>query len=188
MTASQQTLTSPEAKGQVGDLATFDFLATPTTSYLLMHQGASGPQGDIRRKTVSATFSIEKAAGVTFYFDLTDNPCSTPASTRFFFQTSNSDGFSYTHHYWWSNPKSAILDAVQGTVTISAVVEGARWSDYNGQSGSDPAAAAGFDAAAADVTYLGLSFGGGCFFANGVGVRGGMATFHLWPSQCSSRR
>jgi hypothetical protein len=29
---------------------------------------------------------------------------------------------------------------------------------------------AAFAAAVADVQYIGLSFGGGCFFANGVGV------------------
>ena len=42
----------------------------------------------------------------------------------------------------------------------------ASWSDQAGQLGSDTAA---FAAAVADVQQVGLSFGGGCFFSNGVG-------------------
>src|SRR5260370_5016820 len=176
--ASQRTLTSAEARGQGSDLATFDFLDPPTTSYLLTHQGASGLPGDISGRTVTATFSIEKSAGATFFYDTNNNPCGTPSSARLFFQTSKSGGFDETH-FWWSNPESAVLDAATGEVTISAVVEGAAWSDFNGHFGSDPQFSVGFEAAAANATYLGLSYGGGCFFANGVGVQGGSATFHL---------
>jgi hypothetical protein len=38
---------------------------------------------------------------------------------------------------------------------------------------------AAFNAAAANPDLVGLSFGGGCFFENGVGVTGGTATFKL---------
>jgi hypothetical protein len=126
---------------------------------------------------VSATFSIDKSAGATFFYDTTDNPCGTPSSTRLFFETSNAGGFDETH-YWWSNPTAALLDTATGQVTITATVNGQNWSDFFGHFGLGPFAD-GFEAAASNATGIGLSYGGGCFFANGVGVQNGSATFHL---------
>jgi len=179
LAASGQSLTSPVAQGQGSDLATFDFLSTPTTSYLLTTQGSQkgSTLGDIRNETVTATFSIEKSAGATFFYDTTNNPCGTPPSVRLFFQTSNAGGFDETH-YWWSNPVAMQLDAVSGTATIANPVSGALWSDFFGHFGTG-AYADGFDAAASNATAIGLSYGGGCFFANGVGIQNGAATFHL---------
>ena len=174
---SGRALMSPVAPGQGTDVATFDFLSTPTTSYVLRGQGDSTLVGDIRGKAVSATFSIEKSTGAAFFYDTTNNPCGTPPSVRLFFQTSNAGGFDETH-FWWSNPIAAQLDAAAGNVTISTTVAGSNWSDFFGHFGNDPAHP-GFDTAAANATYIGLSFGGGCFFANGVGVQNGTATFHL---------
>ena len=54
----------------------------------------------------------------------------------------------------------------------------ANWSDYNGHFGSDPAYTAAFQQAVKNVTSIGLSFGGGCFFENGVASYGG--SFTLW--------
>src|SRR5712692_4190021 len=107
---SGRALTSPEATGQGADLATFDFLSTPTTSYLMTHQGPSGLLGDIRARTVSATFSIDKTAGATFFYDTTGNPCGTPANMRLFFQTSNAGGFDETHFWWSEGSRDAQLD------------------------------------------------------------------------------
>lgn len=175
---SGRTLTSPVAPGQGSDLATFDFLNTPTTSYLLRNQGDSTLVGDIRGKTVSAMFAIDKSAGATFFYDTSaGNTCGGPANTRLFFQTSNAGGFDETH-FWWSNPVSMTLDTVIGRVTISTMVSGQNWSDFFGHFGNDPAHP-GFDDAASNATYIGLSYGGGCFFANGVGIQNGSATFHL---------
>lgn len=47
---------------------------------------------------------------------------------------------------------------------------GGEWSDYFGHFGNNPAYAAAFAAAVKDVQMIGLSFGGGCFFENGVGI------------------
>jgi hypothetical protein len=71
------------------------------------------------------------------------------------------------------------LNTVIGRVTISTTVSGQNWSDFFGHFGSDHQFAGGFDAAAANATFIGLSYGGGCFFANGVGIQNGSATFHL---------
>jgi hypothetical protein len=66
-----------------------------------------------------------------------------------------------------------------GAMTVTATVNGAEWSDFFGHFGSDPTYAAGFAAAASNVTSIGLSFGGGCFFENGVGTTDGSGTFTL---------
>ncbi|HEX9476991.1 MAG TPA: hypothetical protein VGA41_10060 [Candidatus Dormibacteraeota bacterium] len=174
---SGRALTSPEATGQGADLATFDFLSTPTTSYLMTHQGPSGLLGDIRGRTVSATFSIDDSAGASLFGNPDGDACGTLATVRLFFQTSNAGGFDETH-FWWSHPGSTSFAAGSGQV-ITSSVDGADWSDFFGHFGNDPAFASGFDAAAANATYIGLSFGSGCFFANGVGVQNGTATFHL---------
>src|SRR5258707_261872 len=86
--------------------------------------------------------------------------------------------FAYTN-FWWSNPSSAVLTA-PGTAVVTANVNPAMWSDWNGQSGIvDAETAAAFEAAAAAPDLVGLSFGGGCFFENGVGTSSGSATFRL---------
>ena len=134
--------------------------------------------GDDRGKTITATAHITGATGALIYSGegMTSNPCPGPATVRLFFETSNAGGFDETH-FWWSNPMSAVL--ADGTITLTATVNGAEWSDFFGHFGSDPAFSAGFDAAASNVKTIGLSFGGGCFFENGVGTSDGSGTFTL---------
>jgi hypothetical protein len=97
-----------------------------------------------------------------------------PANVRLYFERSNAGGFDYTH-YWWSNPASQTL--ADGTWTVTANVLPAEWSDWNGQFGTTVPAE--FAKAAGKVTRIGLSFGGGCFFENGVGTLDGSGTFTL---------
>src|SRR4029077_14051885 len=100
------------------------------------------------------------------------------ANVRFFFETSNSGGFDETH-YWWSNPMSySLLNATSTGTTLTNSFNGAAWSDYFGHFGIGPYAAA-FQAALSNVTLIGLSFGGGCFFENGVGTTDGSGTFTI---------
>lgn len=159
-------------------IATFDFTSQDNTALLVTDKGNSSLLGDDRGKTVTATFTISNATGAFTYFGegTASNACGTPANTRLFFETSNSGGFDETH-FWWSNPSSAIL--ADGTFTVTATVNGAEWSDFFGHFGNDPQYAAGFQAAASNVTTIGLSFGGGCFFENGVGTSDGSGTFTL---------
>jgi hypothetical protein len=56
---------------------------------------------------------------------------------------------------------------------------GAFWSDYFGHFGNQPAYKAGFEEAISNITDVGVSFGGGCFFENGVGETNGSGTFTL---------
>jgi len=146
-------------------LATFHFTTTPDVALLTTSQGSQKGNviGDITTKTVSATFTIGGTDDFQYYGDTCG---SRPAFVRLYFETSNAGGFDYTH-YWWSNPVGS-QDLHPGTYTVTANVSGANWSDWNGQSGVTEAA--GFAAAASNVKEIGLSFGGGCFFENGVGA------------------
>ena len=104
--------------------------------------------------------------------------------------------------YWWSNPVAynfGPTDAtplgtttVNGgtitvstttsyiTVTLTVTVDPSYWSDIYGHFGTyNSSATAGFGAAIASITDIGLSFGSNSFFANGVGVNSGIVTFEL---------
>lgn len=150
----------------------FDFLFTPDTALLTTdHPSYRGTLlGDLKDKLLSAKIKVNVAPATTLfqYFGqgTSANPCLTPASVRFFFQGNTNGPFAYTK-YWWSTPVSVQLANLADGIpkTIMVHVQSGLWSDYNGQFD-----AAGFDAAAKDVQTIGLSFGGGCFFENGVGI------------------
>jgi hypothetical protein len=170
------TLSFAQAKPGGGDsIATFNFTNQPNTALLVTTHGAykGSTLGDLTGKTISASFHISDARSAFTYYGQPDG-CGTPASTRLFFQTDNGGGFAYTH-YWWSNPASKVLANGPGTLVVN--LDPAMWSDWNGQVGTtDPN---GFAGAVANVTVIGFSFGGGCFFENGVGTTDGSGTFTL---------
>jgi hypothetical protein len=159
-------------------VATFNFTNQPNTALLVTTHGAFNGTllGDLRGKTIHAEFDIAGASGPFTYFGegTKDNPCIYPANTRLFFETDNGGGFAFTH-FWWSNPENRVLS--NGHWSLTASVEPAEWSDWNGKPG--PTQVPGFVDAASNVTVVGLSFGGGCFFENGVGTTNGTGTFTL---------
>jgi hypothetical protein len=161
-------------------IATFPFPATPDVALLVTDHGSYKGTllGDLTGKTVSATVSA--AGGPFTYFGqgTPQNPCGAPANVRLFFQTKSSGSFAETD-YWWSNPASWPITATPTPAPISAPLTGANWSDYFGHFGNDPQYAAAFADAVKNVTSIGLSFGGGCFFENGVGAPTG-GSFTLW--------
>jgi hypothetical protein len=166
-------LSSKQAMSAGTDVADFDFLSTPDDALLAIKQ-PTGPHVALNGKTITATFAIDGAA--TFQYFGQPDACGTPASTRLYFNTNGP--FAFTN-FWWSNPAAAVLTG-QGTGVVIANVNPVSWSDWNGKFGTENAATtAAFDAAAADPDLVGLSFGGGCFFENGVGVSTGSATFKL---------
>jgi hypothetical protein len=177
LTPSQRALSEKPASTDASSNPTFQFTTSPDTALLTTTPGIQkNLLGDIKGKTVTANFTIAGASGPFTYGGegTPDNPC-TPAvaTTRLFFQTSNAGGFDFTH-FWWSNPASVVV--ANGALQVTAIVVPARWSDWNGQFGTT--VPDGFNAAASNVTDIGLSFGGGCFFENGVGAPGG-ASFTL---------
>jgi hypothetical protein len=90
---------------------------------------------------------------------------------RLFF-TSTGGPFAETQYWWARGTGAATLGSSDGTLNAS-LADSTQWSDFFGQ--SDPVA---FTAAVANVTSIGVSFGGGCFFENGVGAPTG-GTFTL---------
>lgn len=77
---------------------------------------------------------------------------------------------------WWSNPISLQLtNNVSGSITVQ-VSDDTLWSDWNGIRANNPAVTSDFESAISHVQSVGLSFGGGCFFENGVSVSEGTGT------------
>ena len=186
-TPSLRTLSYAQAFKGTGE-ASLNFTSSPYTALLITGQKAKYPSllGDLSGdSTVSATLTV---SGVTGLFTYMGEPSCGPtpqeggpeANVRFYFQTSNAGGFDETH-YWWSNPVSLpLLDSSSnGTVTLTTSLNGSLWSDYYGHFGNVPPYSAGFNAALSNVTDMGLSFGGGCFFENGVGTSDGSGTFTI---------
>ena len=170
---------SAPSAGTAG-IANLAFTNQPNTALLVTDQPAQWGSllGDLTGKTLSASFTISGLnAGATFSYYEEPTCGGTTSYVRYFFETSNAGGFAYTH-YWWSNPVSAPLTGNGGPVALTSVpLDPSAWSDWNGQFGTtDPAA---FAAAVSNVTMIGLSFGGGCFFENGVGTSDGSGTFTL---------
>jgi hypothetical protein len=169
------------SNGSDGGIA-FDFLYTPDTALLMT--GHPSYRGDLLRdmshKTLSARVGLTITSGnptFTYYGEgTTSNPCVYPANARFFFQTRTNGPFNPSD-YWWSNPENAVLESLKtGDKTIMVSFEPGMWTNYFGQ--PDPA---GFAIAEQNVVAIGLSFGGGCFFENGVGIvpGTGSASFRL---------
>ena len=157
-------------------VATFNFTNQPNTALLATDHGGSALLGDLSGKTITAKFDVVGATGAFTYFGegTASNPCVFPANVRLYFQTSNAGGFAFTN-FWWSDTAFAVLN--NGSFTLTANVSPVGWSDWNGKLAADNAAA--FNDAASNVTLVGLSFGGGCFFENGVATADGSGTFNL---------
>jgi hypothetical protein len=160
-----------------GGIAAFDF-SVPDKTHLLYNSKDSTLLGNLSSTTITATFTVAGVNdGATF---TSSGTCgSTPPTVRIFFESIPPGAkFAYTN-YWWADAPTASYVLANGTVTIKALVDPTleAWSDWNGQ----PSAANTdtFNAAAANVTQVALSFGGGCFFENGVGTTDGSGTFTL---------
>jgi hypothetical protein len=164
------------ASGGSDKIATFAFPVSPDTALLVTDHGSYKDVllGDLTGKTVNAKVSD---SGGTFTYYGQPDACGRPANVRLYFQTKSPASFSETD-YWWSNPVSRPLGSTTAT-TLSAKLDPDKWSDYNGHFGSNPVYTAAFNDAVKNVTSIGLSFGGGCFFENGVGAPNG-GSFTLW--------
>jgi len=177
--SSHGALSFASADRATDAVAALHFTNQPNTALLVTTHGSSKGDllGDLRGKTLHAEFDITGVTGAFTYFGqgTGDNPCGYPANTRLYFETDNSGGFAFTH-FWWANPDNFIL-AANGHGVLNATVEPAEWSDWNGQPGVTQVP--GFNDAASNVTMVGMSFGGGCFFANGVGTTDGSGTLTL---------
>ena len=164
------------------ELAAFAFAVKDDSHLLVTSNDVSKNSflGNHLGQPISATIAV---SGVTGTFTYNEPTCgTTPATVRLFFESGGP--FAYTH-FWWAVAPTASYVLANGTQTLTAnliaqdVLTGVSgWSDYNGQP-SGGANIAAFNAAASNITEVGLSFGGGCFFENGVGTSDGSGIFTL---------
>jgi hypothetical protein len=164
---SGQALAPSAPSSVAGNNVTFDFSANYTA---LLTSSDKSLTGDLTGKTLTDTVSWTDPAGM--FKDQNNGGCTPDNQTvRFYFA---SPGFAFTH-FWWSNPASVTLAGATATATITVPLDTTGWSDFNGQPATSVPAA--FSAAVAKVSTVGLSFGGGCFFENGVTTTDGLGSF-----------
>jgi hypothetical protein len=160
-----------------GNLA-FDFPESGFLSYLFTDSAPKAIRG-----TLSVTMQVTAAGPVVFFYQFDPaNTCSAPASVRPFIWAHGHSLGSEEFDRWWSNQVAFPLQA--GTTTLTVPLTPDRWSSVFGRLGTESAATEqAFKSALSDVTSLGVTFGGGCYFGHGVNVQGGRAEFSILKYQ-----
>jgi hypothetical protein len=169
-----------------GTTTTFPFKAGIYTALLTTTD--SSLTRDLSTTTLNDTISVTGGNGTFSYRD--GGNCGTPANVRFYFTSPKASGTTCTGttgfytQFWWSNPVDVPLATdPQDSLSISQMGNApSMWSDWNGKHGdgidSCPQTADAFQEAIRNVQTVGLSFGGGCFFENGVTTSDGGGTFN----------
>ena len=197
----QYSLGGPIPAGTVASsTASFDF----SPGYVaLLSTTSPSLTGDLTGKTLDATFGISGLGtnAALEYYGAASSCTST--NVRFYFSSSAMSGPSfpapgplgtsgnpafgstpsaYYSHSWWStgsNAATLCTDALGMTLSVDLGTL-ANWSDWNGQNAAESAALqTSFANAVSHVSSVGLSFGGGSFYENGVTSTDGSGTFTL---------
>ncbi len=150
------------AQGLAVDLPT----APQTINYLTT--------GNVPRNVTWLTLSVSMTlAGLPQWF--INHGGSVPCVRPFLFAHRNNWSLpGWENARWWSNPD--VFDLRTPSVTLSVPMTPDRWSNAVGQMGTSQPE--GFSSAIADVSSLGVTFGGD-FFAHGIGVTAGSARFTI---------
>jgi len=150
----------------------FTFPETADAAYLTSTK--VGEFGDLTGKTLKGTASITNVApGTTFANYPGCSGSSADPMVGLYFTTKGTGGFNPSV-YWWSTKRVPLSAIIIAPTALDTALQQGLWTDFYG--GSDPAA---FAAAVKNVTDWGVSFGGDCFYANGVGTPTGSADFSL---------
>jgi len=165
---------------------TASFVFTPGVFTALLTSSDKSLTGNLSGSTLSDTLSVTGMDPGASFVDQNGGGCTPDNQTaRFYFTSPSASDRGYFTKFWWSNPVSVQLlnNASGGVAPTSMSVsmsDPSQWSDFNGQAGSSsPDVTAAFLRATGNVNSIGLSFGGGCFFENGVSITGtGTATFN----------
>jgi hypothetical protein len=130
--------------------------------------------------TISATIRVSASSGAVVFAGNPDGGNPSNTFVRLFIQANlPSDGTAScvggnknVNNYWWADVSSYtfVTGGSGGVITLTASLNNANWSGICGNPASSNSPA--FDVALANIKYVGLSFGSGSFFANGVGVDG----------------
>jgi hypothetical protein len=167
-----------------GDNTSFQFL--PNIYTALLTTTDSSLTGDLSSRMLHVTVSVSGGNGM--FQDQNNGGCTPDTKTvRFYFAspkasgTTGPDTTGFYTRFWWSNPMSVpLVSDPQGSMTIGQPVNAVHmWSDWNGKFNDDsPEVMEAFQVAIHNVQTVGLSFGGGCFFENGVTTSDGSGTFN----------
>jgi len=187
----------PVTKLKGGDVSfeiPYSFDCTPDRAMLLTEKF---PKGTLIGHSLSAKIAIVAPVGTTFNYCGPNCDGTDPGGfVRLYIQGKNPDlvGCEAGWHplrpdceaqYWWSNPihiDLADLALLAKGITLQEVLSPAFWSDRDGHMGNTAPGlfgtipqipvdhAAAFNAAVANATKMGLSFGGGGNFAFGTGA------------------
>jgi len=150
----------------------FDFPANGSMNYMYNVRPPQQITGEVVISLQVVT------SGPVFFNWMTEpiNTCGHPASVRPFFWANGNGSGEFDR--WWSNPVG--YDLAAGTATLVIEPTPDKWSSLFGKFGNqDATARAGFDRATRNVSRLGITFGGGCYFGHGVFVQNGQAKFVL---------
>jgi hypothetical protein len=164
----------------------FAFSTDPVDSKLFVTEHPGDLLGNLTGKTLTASFTITGAATAFTYWgegqswNTCRKPKPTPASVHLYF-AGNPTGQYVSTDEWWSNAGAPVVTGLNGnTVTLTVPLDTAHWTDHNLDPPSD--VSAGFAAAVATVSSVGVSFGGGCglyALTGGVAPTNGNASFVL---------
>lgn len=156
----------------VGDISACNAtLSCPSLNYVT----TTAP--DLSAKSL-LTLSVQVAvtgASTIYYQTEPWNTCGGPATVRFLLQAPND--WSTDFGRWWSNLLH--LDLVEGFGQLNVPLTPDQWTSVYGTRASDSAAALSAFHTRLRGGWIGLTFGGGCFFGHGVVVGGGTARFTL---------
>jgi hypothetical protein len=155
--------------------ASFNFASGVYTA--LLTTSDKSLTGDLSSKTLSDAFSITNMSTGASFQEQNGGGCVPDSQTvrLYFASTGTGGGQGFFTTFWWSNPTSVqLVNNGSGTMSVT-LTNPSLWSDWNGKNGST--VADDFLTATQNVKTVGLSFGGGCFFENGVTVSSGLATF-----------
>jgi hypothetical protein len=165
-----------------GTTASFDF--TPGVFTALLTTSDKSLTGDLSNETLSDTVSVTNMDPTASFVDQNNGGCTPDNQTvRFYFTSPSASDHGFFTKFWWSNPVDVQLlnDGSGGVAPMTIAVsmsDPTKWSDWDGhEATSSPDVTAAFDSAISRVATVGLSFGGGCFFENGVSINSGTATF-----------
>ena len=158
-----------------GGMASFEFIPGTFTALLVTTSGAY--TGDLSNKVLTDTVSWSNTGD---FYDQHSGGCQPNLpKVRFYFTSPSGAGQStgtppagfYTKFWWSDDPHSVVLkgDTSGGPLLMSVSTSDlTAWSDWNGKSAADPAVTGNFIEAVHNVQTIGLSYGGGCYFENGV--------------------
>jgi hypothetical protein len=168
-----------------GNTASFNF--APGVFTALLTSSDKSLTGDLSDTTLNDVVSVTSMDPSASFVDQNDGGCTPDNQTvRFYFTSPSASDHGFFTKFWWSNPIHVQLtnDGSGGVAPTPISVplnDPTQWSDLDGKAAtSSPDVTAAFDSAISRVATVGLSFGGGCFFENGVSITpggSGTATF-----------